>query len=114
MIQNNIPVENKSVDEGNKIAYFISRTLRAAERSMYDRHVYERSYGQNIYDRSMDGKMNAVADKKYQFGVLFRLKSFWIGWHYSNKCKRLCVNLIPCVTFWIAAKDGLPPDLNKM
>lgn len=50
----------------------------------------------------------------YQFGVLFRLKSFWIGWHYSNKCKRLCVNLIPCVTFWISAKDGLPPDLNKM
>lgn len=52
--------------------------------------------------------------KNYQYGVLFRLKSFWIGAHYSNKCKRLCVNIIPCLTFWIAAKDGLPPDITKM
>lgn len=38
-------------------------------------------------------------------GLLIRGYSFWIGIHYSKYCKRLCINLIPCLTIWI----GTPP-----
>lgn len=39
------------------------------------------------------------------FGILFRLGSFWIGAHWSSENRRLCVNLVPCVTIWF----GNPP-----
>jgi hypothetical protein len=42
-------------------------------------------------------------------GVLFRWGSLWIGAHYAAKHKRLCVNLIPCVTIWVTAPGGDVP-----
>lgn len=42
-------------------------------------------------------------------GVLFRLGSFWIGAHWAPHHKRLCINLIPCVTIWIVAPGGVTP-----
>jgi|GEM_PF-734568 len=47
---------------------------------------------------------------KRKWGVLFRWQSWWIGAHYSDYNKRLCVNLIPLVTIWIAAADGKVPE----
>ena len=47
-------------------------------------------------------------------GIIFRLASFWIGIHYSYKCKRLCVNLIPFVTLWVTFEGGLVPNKNNM
>jgi hypothetical protein len=44
-----------------------------------------------------------------KYGILFRAQSWWIGAHYSPVNKRLCVNLIPLVTIWIAANDGITP-----
>lgn len=51
---------------------------------------------------------------KPKIGILFRLQSFWIGAHYSIACKRLCINLVPCVTIWIILKDGKAPDKKLM
>lgn len=42
-------------------------------------------------------------------GLLFRLGSFWIGLHWSPANRRLCINLIPCVTVWIVAPGGVLP-----
>jgi len=42
-------------------------------------------------------------------GWLFRLGSLWIGAHWSPANKRLCINLIPCVTLWIVWPGGVVP-----
>jgi len=44
-----------------------------------------------------------------KFGVLFRLSSLWIGVHWSPFNRRLCVNVMPCVTVWIALPGGNVP-----
>lgn len=43
-------------------------------------------------------------------GILFRWGSFWIGAHWSPYNQRLCINLIPCVTLWIALPGGNVPN----
>lgn len=45
-----------------------------------------------------------------KIGILFRWGSFWIGGHWSSYNRRLCVNLIPCVTVWIALPGGNVPN----
>lgn len=42
-------------------------------------------------------------------GVLFRWGSLWIGAHWAGNHKRLCVNLIPCVTLWLVLPGGDAP-----
>lgn len=42
-------------------------------------------------------------------GVLFRIASLWVGVHWSSYNKRLCINLVPCVTFWITLPGGNTP-----
>lgn len=49
-----------------------------------------------------------------KYGIILRLSSFWIGVHYSNYCKRLCINILPCITIWITAKDGQVPYKKSM
>lgn len=47
-------------------------------------------------------------------GILCRVGSAWLGVHYSKFNKRWCINIIPCVTIWIAGKEGKEPHKNKM
>lgn len=47
-------------------------------------------------------------------GILFRSASFWIGFHYSYSCKRLCINILPCVTIWLVFKEEFKPDKKLM
>ena len=42
-------------------------------------------------------------------GWLFRWGSAWVGGHWSGRNKRLCLNLIPFVTFWVCAPGGKTP-----
>jgi len=44
-----------------------------------------------------------------KYGILFKPNSFWVGAHYSKFNKRLCVNPIPFVTFWLTLKGGKTP-----
>jgi hypothetical protein len=48
--------------------------------------------------------------KNKKYGVIFRLKSFWIGCHYSDYNKRFCLNILPCFTIWWITKDGKQPN----
>lgn len=43
-------------------------------------------------------------------GILTRLGSFWVGVHWSPFNRRICINLIPCVTWWITLSGGKTPD----
>lgn len=56
-----------------------------------------------------DAALEARRLRKTAIGILFRWGSCWVGAHYSTKQKRLCVNLIPFVTFWIVFKGGMRP-----
>lgn len=42
-------------------------------------------------------------------GLLFNHHAFWIGWHYSRWNRRVCVNVLPCVTVWVCAEGGIEP-----
>lgn len=42
-------------------------------------------------------------------GLLFNIRSAWMGAHYSSFNKRLCVNLVPFVTFWVCLEGGNEP-----
>lgn len=42
-------------------------------------------------------------------GWLFRWGSMWIGAHWAPHNKRLCINVVPFVTFWITFKGGVVP-----
>lgn len=44
-----------------------------------------------------------------KIGIIIRLKSFWIGLHYSDFNKRYCLNIIPCFTIWWVLKGGKEP-----
>lgn len=46
----------------------------------------------------------------FLFGFAFRPESFWIGMHYSPYNKRLCINLVPFFTIWIASPYGRTPS----
>lgn len=43
------------------------------------------------------------------FGLLFNPGAWWIGAHYSPHNKRLCVNLLPCLTIWYVSEGGNCP-----
>jgi hypothetical protein len=45
----------------------------------------------------------------WKCGLLFRIGSMWIGYHWSRKNRRICINLIPIVTFWITLPGGNVP-----
>jgi len=44
-----------------------------------------------------------------KFGILWQPGALWIGVHYSPFCKRYCINVVPCITFWIAEPGGKIP-----
>lgn len=45
----------------------------------------------------------------FRWGVKPRWGSLWVGAHWSPYNKRLCVNLIPCVTVWFTWPGGRIP-----
>ena len=49
------------------------------------------------------GYINMTIGTKLQFGGL------WLGAHYSKYNRRLCINLIPCMTIWICLEGGKIP-----
>lgn len=44
--------------------------------------------------------------KQEKIGVLVRGGSAWLGVHYSKYCKRVCINILPCITLWIGNKPS--------
>lgn len=81
-----------------------------SEKSEFEKQL-DKSIGQAMFDKSV---LLITIKRKPNFGILFRLESFWIGLHYSKACKRYCLNLLPCITIWWCKKDGFPVDLKRM
>ena len=50
-----------------------------------------------------------MAERRLHIGVLWRAGSCWIGVHWSPYNRRLCINLLPCVTIWIVLAGGKAP-----
>jgi len=46
-------------------------------------------------------------------GLLLRWGSFWVGVHWAPEHKRLCVNLLPCVTLWVIGEGGDVPSAHQ-
>ncbi|QHJ82054.1 MAG: hypothetical protein [Bacteriophage sp.] len=42
-------------------------------------------------------------------GLLVNWRALWVGAHYSKHDKRLCLNLLPCVTLWWTKPGGRLP-----
>ena len=47
--------------------------------------------------------------KIVHWGVRWRWKSAWIGAHYSDNEKRICINPIFCLTIWLVFEGGKIP-----
>lgn len=45
-----------------------------------------------------------------RWGVKPRLGSLWLGAHWSALNKRLCINILPCVTLWLVWPGGRGPN----
>lgn len=60
-----------------------------------------------LMDKAGLSEMKRVS--RFEWGVLLRKGSLWIGAHWSPQNKRLCLNLLPCVTIWFAMPGGLRP-----
>lgn len=56
---------------------------------------------------NVDGE--PVVKPRWRCGFLFRPGSLWVGAHWAGHNKRLCLNLIPMVTFWVTLPGGVPP-----
>lgn len=44
-----------------------------------------------------------------RLGYTLRLGSFWVGVHWSPYNRRLCINLVPCLTVWVVLPGGKVP-----
>ena len=42
-------------------------------------------------------------------GFLFQRGGLWVGAHYSRHNRRWCINLLPCLTIWVALPGGKAP-----
>ncbi|MBD9362937.1 hypothetical protein EBB_21030 [Methylomonas sp. EbB] len=45
----------------------------------------------------------------WRYGWLIRPGSIWIGAHWSPANKRMCINLLPCLTLWVVMPGGFAP-----
>lgn len=47
--------------------------------------------------------------RSWSMGLLFNPHAWWLGLHYSPANKRLCINLVPCLTVWVRLTGGNEP-----
>lgn len=50
-----------------------------------------------------------AAPSRFRMGIIFRWGSLWVGAHWSPANRRLCINLVPCVTVWVIGAGGVAP-----
>ena len=43
-------------------------------------------------------------------GMVFKAGSLWLGAHWSAYNKRLCINILPCITIWVVMPGGTVPS----
>lgn len=55
------------------------------------------------------GKIRQWVHIRGSAGMIVSRRALWIGAHYSTYNKRLCINLLPCVTLWATLPGGNEP-----
>jgi hypothetical protein len=53
--------------------------------------------------------VRGVKLRGYTVGLLANKGSLWLGAHYSDYTRRWCINLLPCLTVWVALPGGKCP-----
>lgn len=48
-----------------------------------------------------------------RFGFLPHLSAFWVGVHWSPYYRRLCINVVPCLTVFVVFPGGKTPAEAK-
>ena len=79
---------------------------RIAECFLYDARLKGVPEPNRIRKHAVPGPRKAYF---HCFGVLFNHRAFWLGYHYGARDKRLCINLLPCLTLWWARPGGVLP-----
>lgn len=64
-------------------------------------HTEAASYGSFTYP--------VAGELIFGCGVLFQPLALWLGAHYSRHNRRWCINLLPCLTVWVALPGGKTP-----
>lgn len=85
--------------------------LEHGKRNRADRD--EREYRERLaaIDPALATAPRPTYTDHWQFGLIFRLESLWVGIHWSKTNRRLCVNLIPCLTFYVTLAGGDTPKI---
>ncbi len=71
-------------------------------------NLFRREWARVTFRRDEGGYTRSVYAAAY-WGMLINSASLWIGAHWRSHNKRLCLNLIPCVTLWITLPGGNTP-----
>ena len=60
--------------------------------------------------------MNVIrySDVCCRAGIIVQPGAWWLGVHYSTEEKRFCINVIPCVTLWVALPSGRVPKKSSL
>jgi hypothetical protein len=77
---------------------------RLFERLIWTDHLGKRRLGK-VRDHTAPIKSRGF----HCFGVLFNPHALWVGGHYSSWHRRVCINLIPCLTLWWCGPRGELP-----
>lgn len=67
-------------------------------RILYERYVFRKG-GPYTVDFTDD----------HVFGILFNPRAWWIGVHHSPANRRVCINLLPCITVYFVKPGGTLP-----
>lgn len=81
------------MDGGRKVAYFTSP---------HDAYAY-------LLKEEARKDQQLLIVSKFTWGFKFNTNALWIGLHYSEYNKRLCVNYLPCCTLWFVWPGGKRP-----
>lgn len=92
--------ESGNIFVGNEI-FRASDRLQAAYLASAVRAVVREAYE--------EGREEGRNAARWRLGFLVNKHSTWIGAHYSPHNKRWCINLLPCITFWITKPGGNTP-----
>lgn len=79
------------------------------------KHLFRAEWARVAYTGRSTGQTVAALCYASAFvGLLFNPSAWWVGAHWSSHNKRLCINLIPCLTVWVTLPGGgLPMKETK-
>lgn len=101
------PLGTAIVDDNGTRHLFKGKQLSAYEVAK-ELHPHDKPSQEWVYHWICRFKLEPIPRKR-SFGILFNSGAWWIGAHYSQYNKRLCINLLPCLTIWTCAADGKEP-----